>query len=457
VTLPLFEETYSVSRLGAEIRDFLAEAYGSVWVAGEVQRPRLVTAGHLYFDLVEKGERDAIVGRLDAVIWRRDYERLRRVLSRAGLELADGQEIRCRASVDFFAPGGRLQIVVREVDPQFSEGLLARRRRETLEALAAAGLLDRNRALAWPELPLRVGLVTSEGSAAYHDFLATLRESGYAFRIVFLHTAVQGRDAERQIVSALAALAGLAVDCAVLVRGGGSRTDLAVFDARALAEAVALAPFPVITGLGHEIDEAVADRVAHTAVKTPTKAAELLVERVATAERRLTEARAALQREALHAVRRGREALLPLERALRGTSQRVAVVAGRLQQMANGLATAARARLRVAAVVPAALGPRLVLAAPRLLGRARQQPALAAVRLVSALRGRLHAAELDLSGRERLIAGLGPERTLRRGYSVTRLADGRLLTGAGQVRAGDLLVTQLATGRMASRVETAEE
>ena len=131
MNLPLFEETYTVSILGAEIRDFLGGAYGSVWVAGEVQRPRQVSAGHFYFELVEKGERDAILGRLDAVIWRRDYDRLRRVLERAGLELRDGQEIRCRASVDFFPPGGRLQLCVREVDPQFSEGLLARRRRET--------------------------------------------------------------------------------------------------------------------------------------------------------------------------------------------------------------------------------------------------------------------------------------------------------------------------------------
>src|SRR4029078_7543944 len=117
-------------------------------------------------------------------------------------------------------------------------------------------------------------------SAAYHDFLSCLRESGYGFRVIFFHAAVQGKEAEREVVSALRALAGLDVDCAVLIRGGGSRTDLAAFDSRAIAEAVARAPLPVLTGLGHEIDQSISDLVAHTALKTPTKVAELLVDAV---------------------------------------------------------------------------------------------------------------------------------------------------------------------------------
>src|SRR5258708_39587153 len=98
-----------------------------------------------------------------------------------------------------------------------------RGRRETLPPLAAAGLRERNRALALADLPLALALITSEGSAAYHDFLSGLRESGYGFRVVFVHAAVQGRDAEREVVSALRAGAAMGGDCAVLIRGGGSR------------------------------------------------------------------------------------------------------------------------------------------------------------------------------------------------------------------------------------------
>jgi exodeoxyribonuclease VII large subunit len=233
---------------------------------------------------VEKGDGDRIVGVLSAVVWKGEFLRLRAILDRAGAKLADGQKVRCRVAVDFYPPGGRLQVQVREIDPSFTLGELARRREETIAALAAAGLLERNKALPLPAIPLSIGLVTSGGSAAYHDFLATLRESGYGFRVLFVHAAVQGPEAEAGIPSALALAAASGCDLLVLIRGGGSKSDLAAFDSRAVAEAVAIAALPVLTGLGHEIDESVADLAAHRSFKTPTKAAEFLVATVAAAE-----------------------------------------------------------------------------------------------------------------------------------------------------------------------------
>ncbi|HEX5760933.1 MAG TPA: exodeoxyribonuclease VII large subunit, partial [Thermoanaerobaculia bacterium] len=306
-TLSLFETTFTVSELCAEVKGLLASAFPTVWVVGELQRVKASPRGHLYFELTEKGGSDEVVGKLEAVLWKTDHQRVARVLAASGQRLADGQEVRLRGNLDFFAAGGRLQLCVREVDPAFTLGQLERRRRETLAALAADGLLERNRALPLAELPLRVALVTSAGSAAYHDFLSGLAASGYGFQVVFVHASVQGREAEREVVSALAALARARVDCAVLVRGGGSRTDLAAFDSRAIAEAVARAPYPVLTGLGHEIDRAIADHVAHTALKTPTMAAEFLVERVARAEQRTAELRRRLLREGAEPLRAGRE------------------------------------------------------------------------------------------------------------------------------------------------------
>ncbi|HXO22303.1 MAG TPA: exodeoxyribonuclease VII large subunit, partial [Thermoanaerobaculia bacterium] len=227
MTLPLFEPTYSVSQLCGEIRDFLSEAFASLWVAGEAQRVKASPRGHLYFELVEKGERDEIVGKLEAVIWKTDYARVKKLLAASEQQIAEGMQVRCRGNLDFYGPGGKVQLCVREVDPVFTLGLLERRRRETLAALSAAGLLERNRALPWPELPLRLALITSRDSAAYHDFLSCLSESGYGFQVLFLHASVQGREAEREVASALSLLGGLAgrpVDCAVVIRGGGSRS-----------------------------------------------------------------------------------------------------------------------------------------------------------------------------------------------------------------------------------------
>ncbi|MEM8933823.1 MAG: exodeoxyribonuclease VII large subunit, partial [Acidobacteriota bacterium] len=144
----------------------LGEVFPGLWVRGEIQRLRNSRPGHLYFELVEKGRGDQIVGKLDAVAWRTDHQRIRRQLDREGHRLAEGQEIRCWGGVDFWGPGGRLQFVVREIDPLFTLGHLERRRRETLDALRAAGLLELNGGLDLSPVPLSIGLVTSEGSAA---------------------------------------------------------------------------------------------------------------------------------------------------------------------------------------------------------------------------------------------------------------------------------------------------
>ncbi len=382
-------------------------------MVGEIQRLRPSAAGHQYFDLVEKGEgdeRDQVVGVLSAVIWRGEYLRLRPVLERAGERLADGLRVRCRVSVDFYPPGGRLQVQIREIDPTFTLGDLAKRRQETLQALAEEGLLERNRALPLPALPLAIALVTSTGSAAYHDFLATLRESGFAFRVLAVHTAVQGAEAERALPSALALAAGTACDCIVLIRGGGSKSDLAVFDSRAVAEAVARSPKPVLTGLGHEIDESVTDLVAHRSYKTPTKVAEELVARLAGAELSVARLREQLMRQARLAVAEAGGRLARAERRAVAARMRLAQISLRLAALAEGLRRVALHRLR--------------------------------------------SAELELAGWMRLVGELAPARVLRRGYSITRDAAGQVLRDPAAVAAGAPIATELALGLLYSRVES---
>jgi exodeoxyribonuclease VII large subunit len=451
--LPLFEPTYSVSQLCGEVREFLAEAFSAVWVVGEAQRVRPSARGHVYLELIEKGERDEITGKLDAVIWKGDYLKIQRLLAASEQRLVDGVQIRCRGSLDFYAPSGRLQLCVREVDPAFTLGLLERRRRETLAGLAAAGLLEKNRGLPLSELPLSIALVTSQGSAAYHDFLSGLAESGYGFRVLFIHAAVQGREAEREVVSALASLAGLAIDCAVLIRGGGSRTDLAAFDSRAIAEAIARAPFPVLTGLGHEIDQSIADLTAHTAFKTPTKVSEFLIEQVARADSKLEELRRRLLREAQEPLRAGREALGRAERGVSLARMRLNAAGSRIDEHARTLARLGRSALRDAGRRGEALRGRLVEVAPRRLAAVERERTKAGERIASAGRGRVREAAATLQGIERLCQQLAPERTLERGFSLTRDAAGRLVRQPAQARPGDLVTTRVAGGDFNSRVE----
>ena len=454
MNLPLFAPTYAVSQLCAEIKEVLGEVFPPLWVAGEAQRVRESARGHLYFELVEKDHADGIRAKLDAVVWRTDWQRVERTLGLAGQRVSDGLQLRCRGNLDFYGPSGRLQLIVREVDPAFTLGLLEQRRRETLAALAAAGLLDANAGRPLPELPLTVALVTSEGSAAYHDFLSTLRESGYGFRVLLVHAAVQGRSAERELVAAieLACRAG-GCDCICLLRGGGAKSDLAVFDSRAVAEAVATSTLPVLTGLGHEIDESITDRVAHLALKTPTKVAELLVERVGRAETAMEELRHAVAAAGRERLARGREAVGRAERGVEMARLRLAAAATRLADRARALGRAGRARLREAEAGCRQAGRRLAAAAPRLLARRATDPEAAARRLAALAAGRLRETTARLDGFERLARELAPRRTLARGYTITRAAAGRPVTDPAQVAAGERIITETAGGTLASRVE----
>ncbi len=453
MSLPFQDETYSVSALCEEVRDLLQQAYSEVWVVGEINRIREHRSGHFYFELIEKGDSDQITAKLEAVAWRNDYSRIRQSLAASEQNLAEGQQIRCRGRVDFYPPFGRLQFVVREVDPVFSLGLLAQRRQETLAALSKAGLLQRNRALPLSDLPLRIGLVTSHESAAYHDFLSTLRESAYGFQVQFVHSAVQGREAESQLVSALEWLAGGELDCLALIRGGGSRADLAVFDSRKVAEAVARFPFPVLTGLGHEIDQSIADLAAHTAFKTPTKTAEFLVDRVAESERRVMDLGRSLGRRSLETLRRGRQMVGRSEAGVVIARHRVSAARRELGHLAGRLPGSTLRLVEDHQRRLAQIASRLASGSPLPIERARHRPLQLAERIASRCRLRLRELTERLSGWERLCIQLAPERTLERGFSITRDASGRTLTTPEAVTPGETIVSQLAGGSLTSRVE----
>ena len=445
-------DTYRVSVLADEIQTVLQQAYSSVWVAGEAQRLRSSANGHLYFELVEKGAGDRIVGKLDAVVWRRDHQRIRRSLDTRGV-LAEGQEIRCRGNLDFYPAGGRLQFVVREIDPVFTLGLLARRRQEVLADLRRRELADLNGERVLADLPLNIGLVTAPDSAAYHDLVSSLQESGYGFRVAFTAAAVQGPRAERELSSSIRRLSSIPdLACIVLTRGGGSRSDLAAFDSGLVAEAVCRSKLPVLTGLGHEIDQAVVDVVAHTAFKTPTAVAEFLVARVAEQEARLLLVRAALRREALAPIQAGQASLRHAVRGLRAAQFRVKESRSSVRRLCDRLGASSRLLLGSGRQASQRLAGKLALLGPQVLTQARSSRRLAAQRLVDLSRSRSREGRARLEALDHLLRELSPDRVLRRGFSVTRDEQGRAVREVSAVELDQKLTTELASGTLTSLV-----
>lgn len=433
--------TYTVSQFAWEMKGLLGDTYPSVWIAGEVQRLRPAARGQIYFELVEKGRGDRVQAKLDCVIWADDRPKVEAVLREAGVELSEGVVLRCAGRPDFWPGGGRFQFVVSGVDPLFSLGALERRRRETLRALQAAGLLELNKRLPLAPAPLDIGLVTSEGSAAYHDFLHTLEQSGFGFRVVLVHAAVQGAAAEAEIGRAFELLKAFArdggrLDAIALIRGGGSRADLATFDSRRVARAVAEADVPVICGVGHQIDVSISDLAAHTTCKTPTEAAELLVGRVGGAAYGVEETARVLARQARDVLR---------------------VAENRVSQVTHRFASPSRALLVTRAAHCRALERDLTRSAKRTLADAERLERERRTRLLRGAFLPVRRAARQMEAHRRLCEQLSPERTLARGFSLTRRADGRLVRSVGDVAPDAELLTRVRGGAIRSRVLGTEE
>ena len=431
---PAAEATLGVAELNQAISDSLRGSFpGPVWVRGEIQALHVSRNQHTYFELVEKHERrDQVRATIRVALFRDDRPAVNRALRDAGLRLADGVEVRVRARVDFWPPAGRLQLVMTAIDPNFTIGRLAADRDRILAVLTAEQILGRNATRVLPPVPLRIGLVTSGGSAAYRDFLHGLDGSRHTFRVVHCDVRVQGAAASRRIVWALRRLAALDLDAIAIVRGGGARSDLAAFDSEIVARAITEMAVPVITGIGHETDRTIADEVAHTCTKTPTAAAAVLVEAVDVYLERL-----GFLAHQISVRARSVGALAHRElAALSGRLRRAAPVA--LDRERRGLQDRRR---------------RVTSAGRRGTRDAAQAVATCEARLVTTGRRTLRSQTVRVDAATARLRALDPRRVLERGYSITRDDHGRVVRAARDVPVGAVLVTETADGQLHSRVE----
>lgn len=252
-----------------------------IWLSAEISELKVNRSGHCYLNLVEKGATDG-APRAEArgVIWRSAYSTISQKFSATtGSELTSGIGVLLRAVVTYHEVYGfSLQII--DIDASYTLGEVERRRRATIEQLQRDGVWDMNREIELPRPTLRVAIVSSDTAAGYQDFMNELRRSPYRFSTTLFRSLMQGELAEDSVVDALMQIAECEdeFDIVVIIRGGGSVSDLALFDSYRIASHVAQFPLPVVTGIGHDKDISVVDLVAHTSCKTPTAVATLLTE-----------------------------------------------------------------------------------------------------------------------------------------------------------------------------------
>lgn len=399
-----FTVTELMTATADAIRDRLG---GAVWVDGEISGPR-ESRGHFYFDLVDRDDDGAVTAKVPVALWSRTRGRIDQKLREAGtVRLEEGVKVRIRGPLELWVAGGRIQLSMQDIDPAFTLEALESERERVLAMLRAEDLIDRNRSLPLPAMPLRIALITADESAAQADFMHSLVESGLPWEVSFIDSKVQGAGAERTIAAALLTAQRRPVDVIALVRGGGSRLDLAVFDNELVARTIAMSTVPVFTGIGHEIDTSVADVVAHTANKTPTACAETLIAVAAAI----------------------------VERSEAAWVDIAGIVATTLEAERDRLAGCAR---------HAALGARTRLTVER------HRLATTTTRLDRALRTTFRTRRQDLDLRAARLDAVDPVRTLARGWSITRTSSGTVVRRSSDVSPGDILVTTLSEGTITS-------
>ena len=282
----------SLGALLTQVRAALHHRFpDSYWVVAEVAemtRPRQA-GGHCYLTLTEPAagaEALGFVAQARATLWGSRYQQLAPAFAEAtGQELQPGLRLLLRVKVTFHEQYG-FSLDVLALDPSYTVGELARQRLATLRKLQEKDLLERQQELALPLAPQRLAVISSPTAAGFQDFVRQLEEAPYDFALTLFPALMQGEGAPASIRAALAAIRPRRgqFEVVVLIRGGGAKTDLLAFDEYGLAAAVASFPLPVLTGIGHERDEAVVDLVAYRALKTPTAVAAFLVERLARLE-----------------------------------------------------------------------------------------------------------------------------------------------------------------------------
>lgn len=426
----------TLSELNSLVRRVLEiEMPETYWVKAEISTMQVAYNGHCYMELVQKDSTGGnFVAKARANVWKSTFQPLRtRFEMETGQKLSAGLNVLLEVSVSFHEQYG-YALVVHNIDPTYTMGDMARRRKEILARLEADGVLDLNKELKIPMLPQRIAVISSATAAGYGDFCNQLNgnQYGFSFSVTLFSAVMQGDRAEQSIISALDSIAIRAkdFDVVVIIRGGGATSDLNCFDSYLLAMNIANFPLPVITGIGHERDDTVIDMVSHTRVKTPTAAAELLIGVV-------LDTASNLQQLGVRFADRIRSIMEEEKRRMTVLSQKIPSLFSILKIKQENLMD----QLLIKALVAA----RKNIADEKYnQNRFEERLSVSAKNYMTAQKHRLELLE-------RSVDVADPVHVLQRGYSLT-ICNGHVVKSVGELNPGDKLTTRFADGKIESTV-----
>jgi exodeoxyribonuclease VII large subunit len=411
VTTP--KESLTLYDLQRMVRGTLESRFSDpVWISAEISELKLNNSGHCYLNLVEKGAEGTPRAEARAMIWRSTYNNIVPSFEMAtGSPLCSGLKVLIRVMVNFHETYGySLQII--DIDPSYTLGEVERRRRETIAMLISDGVWDMNRELPLARPTLRIAVVSSATAAGYRDFMRELQRSNYRFQTTLFEGVMQGNGGEESIIQALYDIASDEdmFDAVAIIRGGGSTSDLALFDSYRIASHIAQFPLPVFTGIGHDKDISVADMVAHTHCKTPTAVATYFVE-LADAELNIVEECA-------------KSIASEVERVLHNESMRVYSLSTDIERIATARINEEQNRL---STIRNAIHSRLELI--------------------------LATEHNRLKDIERTLQGYSIDNILRLGFAVARSGD-KVLTSVRESSIGESIDVELSDGTLSAEIKS---
>ncbi|MBN2274068.1 MAG: exodeoxyribonuclease VII large subunit [Bacteroidales bacterium] len=456
------EDHLTLFELNSLIKGNIKKAFpDSFWVVAEISELKINYSGHCYLELVEKDtENQTLKAKARATIWSSYFRMIQPYFeTTAHVELTAGLMVMVKASVEFHELYG-FSLNITDIEPRYTLGELARQKQEVINRLMQEGVFDLNKQTDFPRLPQKIAVISSETAAGYGDFKDQLLNNpyNYVFYIKLFPAVMQGEDAETSIISAMERVFEYEsfFDTLVIIRGGGAQSDLSCFNNYLLASHIAQFSLPVLTGIGHEQDETVADMVAHTRLKTPTAVAEFLLAKYHEEENFQYELSSSLT-----------EASLSI---LNNQNNRLTKLAYAIKPLIQSVVESSKKRLAIAFVM-------IKSGAQKLLTGAHNKSALMQIKMessskhfllqknhiVSILRSKLvnvvpvyikqqnHALDI-FTNRNHYN---DPQNILKRGYSIT-LFKGKPVKDAASVKKGDLVDTVLHRGKIQSRVTEIE-
>lgn len=427
--LSLFELNQLVRR---SVRTCLPDEY---WVQVELSDVRANYSGHCYLECVQKDPKsNSLIAKARGIIWSNVFSQLKPYFEQeTGQAFVSGIKVLVKVTVDFHELYGYSLTIV-DIDPAYTLGDMARRRREILLRLQEEGVLSLNKELELPVLAQRIAVISSATAAGYGDFCNQLENNafGFAFYPRLFPAIMQGERVETSVIAALDRIYAESEkwDVVVIIRGGGATSDLSGFDTYDLAASCAQFPLPIITGIGHERDDTVIDLVAHTRVKTPTAAAEFLVNHLRQTAEQLENYAYYIRQEVPARLNREKE---------------------RLERCITRIPARVQMRLQREDFRRERLAKRMEMVWQSRLAREQYRLELSS-RLSVALQARLLKEKHRLDLLEKSVEAASPDLLLKRGYSIT-LKDGKAVTDASLLKPGDRVVTRVAKGQFSSEVQ----